>query len=134
MRGEYGFYIQTAKAFDNTKWTINLKGISVLKRNSEDGRGELFLVLSKKDDWQIFKILCEDLIAEALRCASDEKMISAVEVRLKRWQQLLKQEIHKELTVEIQMGLFTELLCLRDVIALKIGIEQAVNSWGWSRF
>lgn len=129
LRGEYGFYIQTAKAFDDTNWTINLKGISVQKRNSQDGRGELFLVLSSKDDWQIFKILCDDLTAEALRCASDEKMISAVEVRLKRWQQLLKQETHRELTAEVQMGLFSELLCLRDVIAPKIGIGQAVNSW-----
>ncbi len=129
MRGEYGFYIQTAKAFDDTKWTINLKGISVLKRNSEDERGELFLVLNNKDDWQIFKVLCDDLIAEALRCGSDEKMISAVETRLKRWQRLLKQELHRELTTEVQMGLFSELLCLRDVVAPKIGIEQAVHSW-----
>jgi hypothetical protein len=129
LRGDYGFYIQTAKAFDDTKWTINLKGISVLKRNSDDGSGELFLVLTNKDDWQIFKILCDDLIAEALRCADDEKMIGAVETRLKRWQRLLRQDVHREMTLEVQMGLFSELLCLRDIIAPKIGIEQAVSAW-----
>lgn len=129
LRGDYGFYIQTARAFDDTKWTINLKGISVLKRNSDDGGGELFLVLTNKDDWQIFKILCDDLIAEALRCVDDEKMIGAVETRLKRWQRLLRQDVHREMTVEVQMGLFSELLCLRDIIAPKINIERAISAW-----
>lgn len=129
LRGEYGFYIQTAEAFDDTKWTISLKGISVLKRNSPGGRGELFLVLTSKDDWQIFLLLCGDLITEALQCSTDEKMISAVEARLRRWQRLLKQEAHKELTVEVQMGLFSELLCLRDIIAPRVGTEQAVRAW-----
>lgn len=129
LRGDYGFFIQTADAFDDTKWTINLKGISVLKRNSQDQRGELILVLNNKEDWQIFKILCDDLTTEALRCESDQKMIVAAEARLKRWQQLLKQDLHRELTTEVQMGLFSELLCLRDIIAAKIGIEQAVSAW-----
>lgn len=105
------------------------KGISILKRNSQDNHGELFLVLNNKEDWQIFKVLCDDLIAEALRSSSDERMISAVEARLKRWQRLLKQELNRELTAEVQMGLFSELLCLRDIIAPKAGIEQALNSW-----
>lgn len=129
LRGDYGFFIQTADEFDDTKWAINLKGISVLKRNSQDKRGELILVLNNREDWQIFKILCDDLTAEALRCGSDQKMIDAAEARLKRWQRLLKQDLHRELTFEVQMGLFSELLCLRDIIAPKIGIEQAVNSW-----
>lgn len=129
LRGDYGFFIQTADAFDDTKWTINLKGISVLKRNSQDLRGELILVLNNREDWQIFKILCDDLTAEALRCESDQKMITAAEARLKRWQRLLKQDLYRELTAEVQMGLFSELLCLRDIIAPKIGIGQAVGAW-----
>ena len=129
LRGDYGFFIQTSDAFDDTKWTINLKGISVLKRNSQDQRGELILVLNNREDWQIFKILCDDLTTEALRCETDRKMIAAAEARLKRWQQLLRQDLHRELTTEVQMGLFSELLCLRDIIAPKIGIEQAVSAW-----
>lgn len=129
LRGDYGFFIQTADAFDDTKWTINLKGISVLKRNSQDLRGELILVLNNREDWQIFKILCDDLTTEALRCESDQKMITAAEARLKRWQRLLKQDLHRELTAGVQMGLFSELLCLRDIIAPKIGIGQAVGAW-----
>lgn len=129
LRGAYSFCIQTADAFEDTKWTINLKGISVLKRNSQDQRGELILVLNNREDWQIFKILCDDLTTEALRCETDRKMIAAAEARLKRWQQLLKQDLHRELTTEVQMGLFSELLCLHDIIASKIGIEQAVSAW-----
>jgi hypothetical protein len=91
--------------------------------------GELFLILNRKEDWEIFYILCEDLIATAHRYGTEEKMISAVEVRLKRWQQLLKQDRNEKLTVEIQMGLFAELVCLKDILAPNIGIKQAITSW-----
>lgn len=129
LKGNYGFCLQISKSFVETKVLITLKGIEILKRNSKDGLGELFLILTKKEDWQIFKILCDDLISETHKFNTDEKIIDAVEIRLKRWQQLLKQETHKELTSEIQMGLFSELLCLRDLIAPKIGIKQAIISW-----
>ena len=56
-------------------------------------------------------------------------MISAVEIRLKRWQQLLRQDSNEKLTIEIQMGLLTELLCLKDILTPQIGIKQAIISW-----
>jgi hypothetical protein len=129
LQGNYGFCLRRNRIFERFENTVSLKGISILKRNSQYGFGELFLILNKKEDWQIFYALCEDIVTAARRYDSEDQMIGAVEVRLKRWQQLLKQERKQDMTLEKQMGLFAELLCLRDIIAQKAGIRQAVFSW-----
>ena len=56
-------------------------------------------------------------------------MISAVEVRLQRWQQLLKKDRSSEMSFEKQMGLYTELFTLKEIVAKKIGIKGAIISW-----
>jgi len=129
LHGNYGFRLQTKRIFTDTDKTSSLKGISILKRNSKEGYGELFLVLNQKEDWEIFHTLCEDLIAVTHRYDSDKKMISAIEIRLQRWQQLLKKDRSKEMTLEKQMGLYTELLTLKNIIAKKVGIKGAVIAW-----
>jgi len=129
LEGKYGFCLQSKNLFESIKPPASLNGISILKRNSAYNIGELFLILNNKEDWQIFNSLCEDLISITHKYDSDEAMINAVEVRLKRWQQLLKQDRNQDMSLERQMGLFTELLCLKDIITPKIGIEQAVTSW-----
>lgn len=128
-QGRYGFYLKTSSSFDDRISIPNLKGISAVKRNAPEGFGELFLILNDKDDWEIFKVLCSDLISNALQCGADEEMIDAVEIRLRRWHLLLKGERQRELTVQVQMGLFSELTCLKELIAPKIGIKQAAISW-----
>ena len=129
LEGKFGFLLQSKELFDNVKLPANLNGIELLKRNSAYNFGELFLVLNDKEDWQIFNVLCEDLISITDNYDNDRAMISAVEVRLKRWQQLLKQDRNKAMNLNRQMGLFSELLCLRDIILPKYGIEQAIVSW-----
>jgi len=129
LEGKYGFYLQSKNIFNNFKSPANLKGIFILKRNSTHNYGELFLVLNKKEDWQIFYTLCEDLIFITHKYDNDEAMISAVEIRLKRWQQLLKQDRNIVMSLERQMGLFSELLCLKKLLVPQIGVEQAIISW-----
>ncbi len=129
LEGKYGFCLQSKNVFENIKSPANLNGISILKRNSAYNYGELFLVLNNKEDWQIFHSLCEDLISITHKYDNDEAMINAVEVRLKRWQQLLKQDRNQDMSLERQMGLFSELLCLRDIVLPKTGVEQAITSW-----
>ena len=128
-QGRYGFYLKTPKSFDDGISIPNLKGITAVKRTSPEGEGELFLILNDKDDWEIFQVLCNDLINTATQCGIDEEIIDAVEIRLRRWHLLLKQERQRNLTIEVQMGLFSELICLRDTIAPKVGIKQAAISW-----
>ncbi len=129
LEGKYGFCLQSQNLFESIKPPANLNGVSILKRNSAYNFGELFLILNNKEDWQIFHSLCEDLISITHRYDDDEAMINAVEIRLKRWQQLLKQNRSQDMSLERQMGLFSELLCLKDIVTPKIGIEQAIISW-----
>jgi hypothetical protein len=129
IKGAYGFNIQSSEPFDDSSAKLRLKGIDICKRNNDAG-ADFFLVLSKNDDWQIFQVLCSDLISAAINTKSDRAMISAIEARLRRWQQLLKSDLQRQLTIETQMGLFSELLCLRDVIGPQIGLGNAVRKWG----
>lgn len=133
-QGRCGFYLKKPNSFDDGLSIPNLKGISVLKRNSPEGFGELFLVLADNDDWELFKVLCDDLVNTALQCGKDEEMIDAVEIRLRRWHLLLKRERQRELTMEVQMGLFSELTCLKELLAPKVGIKQAAASWVGANF
>lgn len=129
IKGGYGFNIHSSEPFDDSSAKLRLKGIDIAKRNTDAG-ADFFLVLSRNDDWQIFQVLCSDLISAATNTTSDRAMISAIEARLRRWQQLLKSDLQRQLTIETQMGLFSELLCLRDVIAPQIGLGNAVRKWG----
>jgi hypothetical protein len=129
LQGNYGFCIESPLILVNAQSSANLKGITVVKRISQKGTGELFLVLTNKDDWQIFKTLCDDLIDTGVRCRDDAGMIEAIEIRLKRWQHLLRQDTHIQLTIEAQMGLFSELLCLKDVLGPIIGVPSAIAAW-----
>ena len=89
LQGNYGFYLKREKVFDDAENLIKLKGISILKRNSDRNRGEFFLILHQKEDWQIFQTLCEDLISASYQCKTDEQMFDVFETRLERWENLL---------------------------------------------
>ena len=62
-----------------------------MKRNSDKNHGEFFLILHRKEDWQIFQMLCEDLITVSHQCETDEKMFDAFESRFERWQDFLSE-------------------------------------------
>lgn len=129
INGSYGFYIQSSAPFEDAAAKLKLKGIAIAKRNTDEG-ADFFLVLSRNKDWELFYVLCSDLISAAIETSDDTRMIAAVERRLRRWQQLLRSDLQKTLAIETQMGLFSELLCLRDVIAPRIGFDLAIKKWG----
>jgi len=129
LQGHYGFCVKSDKPFIDTNQNINLKGIFFRKRNTFEGRGELFLLLNNKEDWEIFYTLCMDLVSAAEMNNDSDKMIYIVENRLIRWKQLLKSQSIPKMTLERQMGLFSELTCLRDIIAPKYGLKCAIHAW-----
>ncbi|BAC12132.1 hypothetical protein [Oceanobacillus iheyensis HTE831] len=128
LHGNYGLYFLVGKVPFGSDNSIKLKGITIIKR-PKGKLIELFLILNNKEDWQVFHVLCNDLITVAKEFDSEERLISSIEIRLIRWQQLLKQDRSKMLTLEEQMGLFSELLCLKDVVGPIVGINQAIRSW-----
>lgn len=129
IHGNYGFLIQSSELFEKLDDTINLNGLMLLKRNTSDNIGEFYFILDHKEDWQIFKALCDDLISVTHKFSTDLEMADALENRLKRWQQLLKQKHMPEMSIEKQMGLFSELSCLIDIVIPVSGVRQAIISW-----
>ena len=114
--GKFGFLIESKDFFDAKTKQIKLKGITVFNENTDDS-SSLLLYLNKKEDWDMFLPLCKHL--------SSASSISAVQIRLGRWGKFLQHERNKAMTREMQMGLFTELTCLKEILEPKIGIKQA---------
>lgn len=127
--GHYGISFRISHIFHDIDRLPKLRGIQLQKRNIGNTKGELNLILTNKEEWELFLALCNDLIAAALVFETEYASISAVENRLNRWQELLKRERVKELSVEQQMGLYTELRCMRDIVAPKVGYKAAITSW-----
>ena len=131
--GKYGFYIE-AKTFENDKIdTINLKGISILKKET-DNRAKLFIGLNNNEDWNIFYTLCKDLILIAQKYENEKLMFNSIENRLKKWQQFLLKNKTIDFPLHKQMGLFSELISLKNIIAEKKGFDIAIKSWVGANF
>ena len=129
INGRYGLYVESSSKFTSESLIISLNGIEVIKRNSQVGFGELILLLNEKEDSQIFFRLCEDLIATISIHNDNDQMVSAVEIRLQRWQELLQKSNNFSMSIEAQMGLFTELTLLKDILFNEVGEEQSINAW-----
>lgn len=128
LEGRFGIFIKSSSEFVNVKTAISLNGIDLIKRNST-GTGELILLLNDIKDAPIFNKICEDLISTIEQHENNDAMVIGVEVRLQRWQELLRKSHSNGMSVELQMGLFSELVFLKDYLSKKLNIESAVISW-----
>ncbi|MFC3199887.1 PD-(D/E)XK motif protein [Parapedobacter deserti] len=126
-QGNYGFFLQSAEKFKSPETDIRLKGVTLIKRNTISC-GELFLILNKRSDWELFLSLCKDILSVCIAYSSNSKMVHAVEARLKRWQVFLMQNNDPFMSVELQMGLFTELTCLRNLMPI-YGVKDSIIAW-----
>jgi hypothetical protein len=126
--GKYGYLLESTDFFDAPTVQLKLKGIIVFAQNSDKG-SSLILVLDEKENWQIFLALCNDLSKASKNQENAKSFISAVQARLTRWQKLLQRTKNKSMSREMQMGLFTELTCLKEILEPKIGIKQSLNAW-----
>ncbi len=89
LEGNYGFYIKRNEVFEDEYNLKKLRGFSILKRNSDENRGELFLIAHQKTNWQIFYAICQDLILVSHNCETDEEMTQIFEDRLEQWGKFL---------------------------------------------
>lgn len=129
IEGKYGFYIDSTKILQDEKIDISLEGISIKKVSIDAKNSRLYLLLNDNNEYEIFLTLCQDLINTANKYDNNQEIIEAVENRLKRWQHLLKNNRYSGLTLERQMGLFSELIFLKSKIASEVGIKDAIISW-----
>lgn len=124
--GQYGLMIQCNDNFIQPKREIKLKGIQI-KIDNTSTPNHLILLLKDLTDWELFLVLCNDLV-HALK-EYDEDIIKNIVKRLERWQKLLQRETLKIMSKEEQMGLFSELKILQDYLIPKYGYGIAIRSW-----
>lgn len=127
--GDYGFYIRLFIKTEKTQFNVSLKGIEVFNNKTCDEFVELYFILKKKIDWQIFYILCKDIVSTVDIYEEDSEKLIKLKNRLMRWKNLLANKGQVGISTEKQMGLFSELYCLLNTIGPYKGYDTAMESW-----
>ena len=122
--GKYGYYVASKIPFLLPKNQTKLEGITL---SAEDSA--LTLILEDNQKWRLFKHVCDHLSEESSELENASSFIKKVQLILKQWLDMLKFARNKSMTAELQMGLFSELSCLKDVLEPNLEINQAVKSW-----
>lgn len=107
-----------------------LAGIDISLFTREDKTGQLVLTLLDFEDRAIFHSLCGDLV-EATKLLSGDDPRTNLEVvlgRLRRWQELFRRRREQLSQAEV-IGLFGELLFLRDCLLPRVPVSLAVPMW-----
>ena len=125
---------------------LALKGIEIEQIITENKEMSLIVKLIEGHSRDIFRTISSDLISTTDKIPVDQPtmVVNAINVRLKRWQDLLSKKEHRLLSRSEQIGLFGEILFLRDIFLPNTELVGAVESWqgpfgseqdfGWSHF
>ncbi|WP_303984888.1 PD-(D/E)XK motif protein [Niallia circulans] len=122
----YGLMIQCDEDFIKPIRKIKLNGIEIQLDNTATPN-KLILLLKDMKDWEIFLIICNDLIN--VMKERDQDIIINVMKRLERWQKLLQRTTIRVMSKEEQMGLYSELKILQQYIVPKYGYHEGIRSW-----
>ena len=109
----------------------NIAAVNITLQHQSPSKWQLVLALGERGKFDLFRVLCSDLM-NATRNHNQGDSTTAFAVvlnRLRRWQQMLDQAPTKLLTRQEQIGLFGELLFLRDFMGSAIGLSSAAMSW-----
>ncbi|WP_273327755.1 PD-(D/E)XK motif protein [Vallitalea guaymasensis] len=124
----YGFFIKL-NIQEDINSDIMLRGIDIKAERTSDNCLEFYLSLEENEDWEIFYALCFDLVFVMDAHESDNVKISKLLERLEKWKNLLANKRQLNISREQQMGIFSELLCLHNIIAPNIGYGSAIEAW-----
>jgi len=108
---------------------LSIEGIDI-SLNDVKGQTMLLLKLEDSQNWEMFSALCDDLIHATEAAEPDDlSIISTTLARLRKWQKFLKSKRFKIMSPEMQMGLYGELLFLKEDLIPRIGVQTAIQSW-----
>lgn len=129
-RGEYAFRFKGRFPVERTEDAPAMSGIKV-SGEELDGRSYFNLTLEGTDNAELFLTLCRSLMkaTEVVDSDNDVAALDIILTRLRRWQDLLKAGRSGVLSTEGQIGLFGELLMLRDVFLPNLEPLEAVCCW-----
>lgn len=132
--GRYGLLIKFNSLSLEDEIVNQLKGITIISRLKEDGSTDIFYILNNNSEWEMFVALCQDLLTTSDSSTNERELFLVLMSRLKRWQIFLSQNSTRELSERKQMGLFAELLILRDYVIPKFGTSNSITSWTGPQF
>ncbi len=78
----------------------------------------------------VYFSFCENLIDSIIDIKEESLALNILKRRFITWKNLFKKASKCETSKEKIMGLFGELLTLKDIVAKKYGIATAVQAWG----
>lgn len=120
LKGNYCLNFKIEHAFKNFN-TIETKEIKTF--SSDDN---LVIILKDSSNWEIFKVFCEDLFLSSEKLLDPNKISQKLYNRINEWKDLLQGKLKKILSLEEQMGLFSEILTLKELVLINGG---NANSW-----
>lgn len=129
--GSFIFQLDAAGFAIGAGVTESPAGMDVLLDPVGENRVRLTLLLHDSDDFDIFRILCVDLL-EITRGHAPEDASQAMHMllsRLHQWQEILARKRHSVLSRNEIIGLVGELLFLRDLLLPRLDAATAVAAW-----
>jgi len=126
-RNHYLFVYQSPDGLEIPHKLPSLQGIDMQVYGPESSR--LVITLREQSEWELFHALCTDLLQATRNLKGRESVVAVLVRRLTRWQTFLSRGRPGLLSEAQIKGLIGELLFLRDRLAPRYGIEDAVNFW-----
>lgn len=126
--GEYLFIIEHDHIEDWPTKKIALSGIDIQQFQTSKGY-RLSLMLNEPSDWDIFYILCHDLLQATDEATTQKTMLSIIHNRLQRWQKLFRKFGKKLLTEQEQQGLIGELYFFKNHLLKVFSANEALSFW-----
>lgn len=103
--------------------------VDSLLLEGSSGRVRFALVLADRAYEVVFSVLCDDTARAASTAPRPRAAVRAWVDRLHVWQEFMARHGVQGLSETTVIGLFGELLVLRDIIAPAAGIAAAIQSW-----
>lgn len=107
-----------------------LRDIEIVLHSTPD-RSELTITLTEEGSLEVFRAFCADLVSSTrfLRRSDSARALPTVVGRIHKWQSLFTQGQRGVLSASEQLGLFGELVVLRDVFLSRVDPFSALSAW-----
>ena len=130
-QGRYLFMLQGDLATHAGAQFPRLSSMEIALSSDASGVWSLSITLLDTAHAEVFRALCSNLMEATsdLRRGEEEKAVGRVLMRLNRWQQLLQKMRERKLTRAEIIGLYGELVFLRDMFLARLSPGDAVAAW-----
>ncbi|HET9048952.1 MAG TPA: PD-(D/E)XK motif protein [Chiayiivirga sp.] len=110
------------------------QGFSLTRTETIDAAtGRTWFALARNTGGQLglFSLMAADLVALLAQAGDEEpsRIYSALMARIRAWQEFMKRDRTGVLSAEEEVGLFGELLVLKDILGCGMNASDAVDSW-----